>query len=168
MYGSFIFGLLWGQSLVKFFLELLAEISWEFPLMLQSLFYHFDGPFFFLHYELKVDYFFRQLFWSLACQICNPRLNSYVTIMCRNDELRRTMSSVGCFLKDSELFTLLAENSQILLKISVIHILLTFIYLVSSTSSVSKQPTQLIVQLNSSLWHIIVTLLYCKVCWTAE
>ena len=75
MYGSFIFGLLWGQSLVKFFLELLAEISWEFPLMLQSLFYHFDGPFFFLHYELKVDYFFRQLFWSLACQICNPRLN---------------------------------------------------------------------------------------------
>ena len=74
MYGSFIFGLLSRQSLVKFFLELLTEIGWEFPLMLQCLFHHFDSPFFFLHYELKVDYLFRQLFRSLACQICNPRL----------------------------------------------------------------------------------------------
>ena len=51
------------------------------------------------------------------------------TIMCRNDELSSTMSWVGCLLKDSELFILFAENSQILLKISVIPILLTFIYL---------------------------------------
>ena len=40
-----------------------------------------------------------------------------VTIMCLNDELSWTMSWVGCLLKDSELFILFAENSQILLKI---------------------------------------------------
>ena len=72
--------------------------------------------------------------------------------MYRNDELSSTMSWVGCLLKASELFVLFAESSQILLKISVIPILLTFI------KSVSKQPTQLIVELNSSLWYIIVTL----------
>ena len=55
----------------------------------------------------------------------------YVTILCRNDELSSTMSWVGCLLPDSELFILFAENSQILLKISVIPILLTFIYLVA-------------------------------------
>ena len=48
--------------------------------------------------------------------------------MCRRDELSLTMSWVGCLLKDSELFILFAENSKILLKISV-----------------SKQPTQLII-----------------------
>ena len=64
------------------------------------------------------------------------------------------MSWVGCFLKDSELFILFEENIQILLKISVIPILLTFIYLVALNL---KQPTQPIVQLNSSLRHIIVT-----------
>ena len=67
------------------------------------------------------------------------------------------MSWVGCLLKDSELFVLFAENSQIFLKISVIPILLTFMYLSSGTKSISKQPTQAIVQLNSSLRHIIVT-----------
>ena len=60
------------------------------------------------------------------------------------------MSWVDCLLKDLELFILFAENSQILLKISVIPILLTFIYLVCSTSSVSKQPTQLIIAAHSS------------------
>ena len=47
------------------------------------------------------------------------------------------MSWVGCLLKDSEPIILFAENSQILLKISVIPIL---------------------VQLNSLLWHMIVTI----------
>ena len=46
-----------------------------------------------------------------------------VTIMCHNDELSWTMSWVDCLLKDSELFILFAENSQILLKISIIPIL---------------------------------------------
>ena len=59
--------------------------------------------------------------------------------MCRYDELS------CCLLKDSELFILFAENSQILLKISVIPIFLTFIYLIANN------------QLNSSLRHIIVT-----------
>ena len=59
-----------------------------------------------------------------------------VKIMCRNDEFCLTMSWVGCLLKDSELFILFAENSQILLEISVIPILLTFIYLVALKSSI--------------------------------
>ena len=75
--------------------------------------------------------------------------------MCRNDELSLTMSWVGCLLKDSELFILFAENSQILLKISVIPILLTFIYLVALNLLVNNQ-------LNSSLWHIIVTYRICR------
>ena len=85
----------------------------------------------------------------------SARLETIVTIICRNDELSSTMSWVGCLLKDSELFILFAENIQILLKASVIPILLIFIYLVALLS-VSKQPTQLIVQLYSSLRQIIV------------
>ena len=76
-----------------------------------------------------------------------------VTIMCRNDELSPMMSWVGCLLKDLELLVLFAKNSQILLKISVIPILLTFIYLVALYLLVNNQ-------LNSSLWHIIVKLVY--------
>ena len=71
--------------------------------------------------------------------------------MCRNDELSSTMSWVGCLPTDSELFILFAENSQILLKIYVIPILLTFIYLVALNLLVNNQ-------LNSSLRHIIVTI----------
>ena len=55
------------------------------------------------------------------------------SIICRNDELSSTMSWVGCLLKDSKVFILFAENSQILHKISAISILLTFMYLVCST-----------------------------------
>ena len=68
--------------------------------------------------------------------------------MSRNDELSSTMSWVGCLLKDSELFILFTENRQILLKIFVIYIL--FIYLVALSLLVNNQ-------LNSSLRHIIVT-----------
>ena len=82
-----------------------------------------------------------------------------VTIMCRNDELSSMMSWVGFLLKDSELFVLFAENSQILHKISVTPILLTFMYVSGSPEFVSKQPTQLIVKLISTLRHIIVTIL---------
>ena len=63
------------------------------------------------------------------------------------------MSWVGCLLIDSELFIIFAENSQILLKISVNPILLTFIYLVALNLLVNNQ-------LNSSLWHKIVTYNY--------
>ena len=62
-----------------------------------------------------------------------------VTIMCRNDELNWTMSWVGCLLKDSELFILFPANSQILLKISVIPILLIFMYLVVLNLLVNNQ-----------------------------
>ena len=64
--------------------------------------------------------------------------------MDHNDKLSSAMSWVGCLLKDSELFILFAENSQILSKISVIPILLTFIYVVALNLLVNNQ-------LNSSL-----------------
>ena len=51
--------------------------------------------------------------------------------MCYNDELSSTMSWGGCLLNKSEIFILIAENSQILLKISAIPILLTFMYLIA-------------------------------------
>ena len=54
------------------------------------------------------------------------------------------MSQVGCLLTDSDLFILFAENSQILLKIYVIPILLTFMYLVALNLLVNNQ-------INSSL-----------------
>ena len=63
------------------------------------------------------------------------------SIICRIDEFSWMMS---CFLKDSELFILFAENRQFFLKTSVIFILLTFMYLVS-LESVSKEPAQLII-----------------------
>ena len=78
-------------------------------------------------------------------------LQTYESIICHNDELSWRMSWVGCLLKDSEIFVLFAENSQILLKISVIPILLTFMYLVALNLLVNNQ-------LNSSLRHMIVTL----------
>ena len=53
-------------------------------------------------------------------------------------------------LTDSEVFILFAKNSQILLKISVIPFLLTFIYVVALICVNT--------QLNSSLRHIIVTM----------
>ena len=63
----------------------------------------------------------------------------FMTIMCCNDELSSTMSWVGCLLKYSELFILFAENSQILLKISVIPILSNFMYLVALILLVNNQ-----------------------------
>ena len=57
-----------------------------------------------------------------------------------DDELNSTMSWVGCLLKDSKLFFILVEeNSQILLKISLILILLTFINLVALNLLVNNQ-----------------------------
>jgi len=76
----------------------------------------------------------------------------FLTIMCHNDELSSTMSWVGWLLKDSELFILFAENRQIRLKISVIPILLTFIYLVALYLFVNNQLNS---SSNSSLRHII-------------
>ena len=66
------------------------------------------------------------------------------------------MGWVGCLLTDSEIFILFAENSQMLLKIYVIPILWPFMYLFGSTESASKQPIQLIIEINSSLRHTII------------
>ena len=49
------------------------------------------------------------------------------------------MSWIGCLLTDSEVFILFAENGQILLKISVILVLLTFMYLVTLNLLVNNQ-----------------------------
>ena len=62
-----------------------------------------------------------------------------MTIMCCDDELSSTMSWVGCLLKDSELFVLFVENSKILLKISIIPIFLTFMYLLALNLLVNNQ-----------------------------
>ena len=58
------------------------------------------------------------------------------------------MSWFGCLLKDSELFILFAENSQILLKIYIIPIFSTFTYLVALNLLVVNSthlPTRLII-----------------------
>ena len=65
------------------------------------------------------------------------------------------MSWVGGLLTDAELFILFAENSQIVLKISVIPILLTFICLVVLNLLVNNQLNLLS---NLSFWHIVVTM----------
>ena len=49
------------------------------------------------------------------------------------------MSWVGCLLTDSELFILFVENSQILLKISIMPIFLTLMYLVALNLLANKQ-----------------------------
>ena len=54
-----------------------------------------------------------------------------MTIVFHNDVLSQMMIWVGYLLKDSELFILFAENSHIILKIYVILILLTFMYLIA-------------------------------------
>ena len=61
------------------------------------------------------------------------------SIICHNDELSSTMSWVDLLLKDSELFILFAENSQILLKISGIPILFTFMHLVAHNRLINNQ-----------------------------
>ena len=73
-----------------------------------------------------------------------------MTIICRNDELSLTMSW--------EFFILFVESNQNLLKISVIPILLTFIYLLAHNMLVNNQ-------LNSSMRHIIVTKSCSKILW---
>ena len=79
---------------------------------------------------------------------------TWMTIMCLDDELSSTMSWVELswlVTKYSELFILLAENSQFLLKIYVIQIFLAFIYLVAQSLVLNNQ-------LNSSLRQIIDSL----------
>ena len=71
-----------------------------------------------------------------------------------NDELIWMVTKRFRAFYESPLLILFAENGQFLLTISVIPILLTFMYLVALNLLV-KQPTQLIVQLNSSLRQII-------------
>ena len=53
-------------------------------------------------------------------------------IICHNDELSSSFSWLDCLQTDSELFLILfAEINQLLLKISFIPIILTFMYLVA-------------------------------------
>ena len=54
-----------------------------------------------------------------------------VAIICHNDELSSSLRWLDCLLTDSEVFILSAEINQVLLKISFIPILLTFMYLVA-------------------------------------
>ena len=76
-------------------------------------------------------------------------------ILSRNDELS------WLFTKRIRAFILFAENDQILLKISFVPILLIFLYLVALNLFDNNQ-------LNSSLRHIIVTLVICCLKETAH
>ena len=64
---------------------------------------------------------------------------TFESIICQNDELSSTMRWVSCLLKDSQLFILCAENRQILLKICVIPIPLTFMYMGALNLLVNNQ-----------------------------
>ena len=58
-------------------------------------------------------------------------------------KIRRGGPRAGCLLTDSELFILFAEIRQILLKISVIPILLTLMYMVALNLLVNNQLNSL-------------------------
>ena len=90
-----------------------------------------------------------------VCEWLEEKCGSCVTIICRNNELSSMMSWVCCLLKYWEIFILFVENSQIVLKISVIPILLTFICLVVLNLLVNNQLNLLS---NLSFWHIVVTM----------
>ena len=94
-------------------------------------FFYFNKPNLVPHDELS-----DALTWAMNRML-------FVTVICHNDELCLTVISVGCSLNDLELFILFAENSQICLKISVIPILLTFIYLVAQNLLVNNQLNSL-------------------------
>ena len=79
-----------------------------------------------------------------------------MTIVCRNDELSSIVSLVGCLLPDSEFFILFAEHSQILLKISVNPILLTFMYLVALSLLSTHRRTQLIIAAHNCHKEVIL------------
>ena len=85
------------------------------------------------------------------CHASSNLLDIYqhnVPNFCRNDELSCTMSLVGCLLTDSDVFILFAEINQILLKISFIPILLTFMNLAALYQKTELKTISL--QLNSS------------------
>ena len=95
-------------------------------------------------YHVKSTFFGYLYFWQLQFLIHFIFLNDAQVLTTRHYLVlclisAAMMSWVGCLLTDSELFILFAENSQILLKISVIHILLTFIYLVELNLLVNNQ-----------------------------
>ena len=81
----------------------------------------------------------RSIMRSLKLIICTPSIMSRERHKCDNYVPQWWVELVVLWLKDSELFILIAENSQILLKISVIPILLTFIYLVALNLLVNNQ-----------------------------
>ena len=99
--------------LVTWFLQYIQVSSVLFPRKnLQSSNYIFRRN----NWIQSVCYFFGKI--NELSNLLNQLL-SIVTIMCRNHELSSTMSWVDCLIPDAELFILFAENSQILLKISL-------------------------------------------------
>ena len=76
-------------------------------------------------------------YWSFFTQI--KYLHYYPYDFCDNYVWQSMMSWVGFLIKDSDVFILFAENSQILFKTSVIPILLTFLYLVALNMLVNNQ-----------------------------
>ena len=73
-------------------------------------------------------------FWNIPLDTCSNKCGNYVP---------QWWVELGCLLIDSTYFIIYAENSQILLKIYVIPILLNFIYLVALNLSVNNQLNSL-------------------------
>ena len=70
-------------------------------------------------------------------------LNSWATIICHFDELSSSLTWLDCLGIDSEGFIFFAEINQILLKISFIPIILTFMYRTRATITRSRLETAL-------------------------
>ena len=77
--------------------------------------------------------------------------------MCCNDELSLTMSWIGCLLTDSGLPDTYMKVKRVGITEILRRIWLFSANKIKSSESFSKQSTQLIFKLNSSLRHIIVT-----------
>ena len=97
------------------------QLSFFFSTKMKECFPFSSGLFF---QRIVIYFVLKSKIITLEAAICIPvthgQIITCVTIMCHNDELSSTMCRVCCLLKDSELFTLFAEKSQILLKIYVI------------------------------------------------
>ena len=89
----------------------------------------------------------------------NLEKHSYVTIICHNDDLSLSFTWLDCLLITSEGFIFFAEINQVLLKISFLPIILTFMYVCSSTLSENWVVHNFKSNSNStqsSLWEINV------------
>ena len=82
--------------------------------------------------SLTLEIAFLLSHWLIHPQLIERwKSNTYVTIICHNDDLSLSSTWVDCLQIDSKGIILFAEIKRILLNIFFIPILLTFLYLVA-------------------------------------